>query len=100
MVSRIIYSAYAKQNLREIFDYISNDSKLYASRQILKIKFKIKFLKNNPKIGQIVPEIGIEHIREIIEGNYRIIYMLISEYQIDILTIHHTSRKLNITHFL
>jgi len=33
-------------------------------------------------------------IRELIEGNYRIIYKIVNEYQIDILTIHHSARDL------
>ena len=39
-----------------------------------------------------VPEINKEHIREIIERKYRIIYRIISESKIDILTIRYQSR--------
>jgi len=41
-----------------------------------------------------VTEISRENIRELIEGNYRIIYKIVAEDQIDILTIHHPARDL------
>ena len=41
-----------------------------------------------PQSGRIVPEIGDRSIREIILGNYRIIYRLRSE-AVEILTVHH-----------
>jgi plasmid stabilization system protein ParE len=42
----------------------------------------------------MVAEIGNEIIRELIEGNYRIIYKIVNDSRIDILTIHHSSRDL------
>jgi plasmid stabilization system protein ParE len=49
-------------------------------------------LKTKPESGRIVPELGIIHIREFIEGNYRIVYRLLSNELIEILTIHHLAR--------
>jgi toxin ParE1/3/4 len=100
MVRRIIYSAKSKSDLREIFEFISADSKLFAKRQILLIRMHIRNLKKFPNLGRIVPEMNLEYVREIIEGNYRIIYMLATENQINILTIHHTSKELKIVEFL
>ena len=39
-------------------------------------------------------EIKNENFREIIEGNYRIIYKVISSERIDIITVHHSARDL------
>ena len=53
-----------------------------------------------PAIGRIVPESkavpesGIIYIREILSGNYRIIYQVVSSEQIDIITFHHSSMEL------
>lgn len=79
-------------DLQDIFEYISKDSKIYAKRQVLKIRATAKFLMRQPYIGKIVEEISNSETREIAEGNYRIIYQIISEKRIDILTIHHGSR--------
>jgi len=51
-------------------------------------------LKIHPKLGNIVDEIENTKVREIIEGNYRIIYMNVNEKRIDILLIHHGARDL------
>jgi toxin ParE1/3/4 len=100
MVSRIIYTNTAKKDLQEIYRYISYDSKFYAKLQILKIKQAVQILKTFPNIGREVPDFQISYIREIIEGNFRIIYMVVDLTRIDILTIHHTSKELKILDFL
>ena len=91
---RINWALQAKSDLKSIADYISNDSKRYAKLQVVKIRTKTAILKSHIKIGKIVSEIDNQNIRELIEGNYRIIYKIVSEKQIDILTIHHSSRDL------
>ncbi len=92
---RINWTLQAKCDLKNIADYISNDSVRYAKLQVVKIRTKTTILKSHDKIGKIVPEIDKQNIRELIEGNYRIIYKIVSENQIDILTIHHASRDLS-----
>jgi len=42
-----------------------------------------------------MPELNNESLRELIFRNYRIIYQLISEEQINILTIHHHARLIS-----
>lgn len=78
--------------IREIFDYISKHSKRYAENQVKRIKARTSVLKINPEVGRIVPEIDRVQIREIIEGNYRIVYRVISADLVEILTVHHSSR--------
>ena len=52
----------------------------------------------NPKAGKMVPELQNEYIRQIIRGSYRIIYHVVDEYRIDILTVHRSSRLLSNTY--
>jgi plasmid stabilization system protein ParE len=42
----------------------------------------------------MVPEFDSPNIRELINGHYRIIYRLIDEKHIDIITVHHSARLL------
>jgi plasmid stabilization system protein ParE len=42
----------------------------------------------------VVPEINDESVRELLMGNYRIIYRIISLERIDILTVHHSAKLL------
>jgi addiction module RelE/StbE family toxin len=83
------------KDLSDIFEYISIDSKKYAKRQIVRIKARPKILKTNPKAGRIVPELPESGFRELVEGNYRIIYKILNERRVDILTIHHSARDLS-----
>ena len=91
---RINWTLQAKDDLKNIADYISKDSVIYAKRQVIKIRKRTEILKTQIRSGKIVPEIEDPDIRELIEGNYRIIYKIISKNRIDILTVHHSARDL------
>jgi len=52
-------------------------------------------LVQHPRLGRIVPELEIETIREIILGNYRIIYRLREE-EVQVVTVHHGARLLDV----
>lgn len=91
---RINWTLQARDDLRSIAEYISHDSKKYAKLQVLRIKKRTEILQSQVYAGKIVEEIGEEHIRELIEGNYRIIYKVLSREKVHILTVHHSSRDL------
>jgi addiction module RelE/StbE family toxin len=84
----------AKQDLKEIFDYIALDSKKYAALQIERIYEKTDLLKTQPLIGKEVTELQNPDIRELIEGNYRIVYRIVSKKHLHILMVHHGARDL------
>lgn len=46
-----------------------------------------------PLSGRVVPEINKQEIREVIFGNYRIVYRL-REDEVEILTVHHGAQLL------
>lgn len=91
---RIIWTEQAVNDLKEIYEFIAQDSKLYAKRQIFNIRKKTQILKTSKYIGKVVEELGIPVIREIVEGNYRIIYKINNQSEIAILTIHHSARDI------
>ena len=90
---KLIWTEIALDDLKLIHEYISTDSKRYADRFIEKLINRVDQLYNFPKSGRIVPEFNSESIRELIEGNYRIIYK-ISVTQIAIVRVHHAARQL------
>jgi addiction module RelE/StbE family toxin len=94
-MAKIVWTDLSVFDLKEIFDYISKDSKRYAENQVKRIKEKTSILKTRPKTGRVVPELEIKEIREIIEGNYRIVYRVLNDEVVEILTIHHSSRDFN-----
>lgn len=91
---RLNWTFQAKDDLKAIAEYISRDSKRYAKLQVIRLKNRTRILKTNVRSGKIVPEINQENIRELIEGNYRIIYKIVQDSRLDILTIHHSARDL------
>lgn len=50
-------------------------------------------LEDFPKSGRIVPEFDSDVIRELIEGNYRIVYKINSNH-IGVVRVHHSARIL------
>ncbi len=83
----------AKEDLKEISTFISQDSKKYARHQVDLIRNRTIILKNQPLIGKIVVEYNNPSIRELVQGNYRIIYRVLNEKMIHIILIHHGARR-------
>jgi len=84
----------AIDDLDAIATYIANDSPKYAAIQVQKIRERARQITIFPRSGRIVPELEDESIRELIEGSYRLIYKIVSDDCIDVLTVHHSSRLL------
>jgi toxin ParE1/3/4 len=91
---KITWNPLAIDDLTEIEEYIAQDSINYAIITVEKIHDRITVLKKFPKSGRIVPEFENLTIRELIEGNYRIVYWLKNQKEIIILRIHHAARLL------
>jgi toxin ParE1/3/4 len=92
---RIIWSPLAVDRASEITDYIAQDKPSAAEKWIDTVFSKVEQLKSSPEIGRIVPEINDSQFRELIYGNYRIIYRIETK-QISILTIRHCRQILPI----
>ena len=53
-------------------------------------------LETMPRMGRVVPEFKNATIRELILGNYRVIYRVLEDWPaVEILTIHHNARQLS-----
>jgi len=85
---RIIWAPLAVERAAEIAEYISRDNPTAAKNWIDTVFYKVEQLKSFPESGRIVPEINSKDFRELIYGNYRIIYR-IEKTQLSILTIRH-----------
>jgi len=89
----VIFTDRFLDRIEECTDYIALDNDPTAikwARDIFEICQK---LINQPESGRIVPEFRRPEIREIIHGNYRLVYELKTN-QIDVLTIWHTRQML------
>lgn len=96
---KIIWSPLAIDRALEIAEYIAQDKPDAAEKWINTVFSKVEQLKSSPEIGGIVPEIRNDQFRELIYGNYRIVYRIEKE-QISILTIRHGKQILPINEIL
>lgn len=92
---KIVWSLLSVERASEIVDYISQDKPLAAENWIDAVFTKVDQVKANPEIARIVPEINERQFRELIYGNYRIIYHIGTK-QISVLTIRHGKQILPI----
>ena len=92
---KIIWSPLAIDRASEIAEYIAIDKPSAADKWINTVFSKVKQLESSPEIGRVVPEIGNDQFRELIYGNYRIIYR-VEKKQVSILTIRHGKQILPI----
>ncbi len=90
-MTEINWSKSAIADLKNIQDYIKLDSIKHSILIIDKIFKRTEQLLKFPLSGRRVPEFFELNIREIIEGRYRIFYMIKDE-KIIILRIHHSSK--------
>lgn len=74
----VIWTETAKNDLKNIFNYIAYDSRFYAKKVTNDIVEKTEYLLINPYIGTIVQEFRNKAIRHIISYDYRIIYEIIN----------------------
>ena len=95
MVKKIKWSPKAADTFEDICAFIGKDSEFFASMFAKKIISIVKNLPLFPESGRIVPEYQDPNIREKIFQNYRIVYR-IKEHFIEIVTISHAAKQLNI----
>jgi plasmid stabilization system protein ParE len=90
---RIFWSPLAVDRASEIAGYIAQDNPVAAESWIDAVFKKVEGLKAFPESGRIVPETDNKAIRELIYGNYRIIYR-VEEKRISVLTVRHGKQML------
>ena len=81
---RVRWSGRSLRNLQSIRDFISKNNPVNAEKFIIDMFDSVESrLKHFPKSGRVIPEKGDRKFREIIHGNYRIMYKI----EIEMLTI-------------
>jgi addiction module RelE/StbE family toxin len=91
----VVWTESAIQDLNDIAEYIAKDSARYAELTTDALFYATDILETYPNSGTKVPELNDESIRQLIRGNYRIVYKIISNQRIDILTVHNCARLIS-----
>ncbi len=90
---RVVWTNEAVRKLDEIERFIAQDNPERASSFIDVLLEKGDFIGVYPDIGRVVPELSYSEIREILVGNYRIVYRRTSLH-VEILTVFDGHRLL------
>jgi len=90
---KVFWTETAEGHLEGIYAYIAQDSEKYALLTVDRLTSRSKQIGAFPLSGRRVPEYDTDEIREIIEGQYRIIYRIKSD-QIDVLAVIHGARDI------
>ncbi len=96
---KLTWSPLAIERVSEIAEYIAQDNPLAAEKWLDKIFLLVERLADFPDSGRVVPEVNNKMFREIISGNYRIIYKH-EESEIFILTVRHSKQILPVKEIL
>lgn len=80
----------AVQDLESIRDFIERDSPRYGRTVVERLVEATSRIEVFPQSGRMVPEVGREDIREIIVGDYRIVYRLTDDVAM-LITVYRSS---------
>jgi len=90
-VIQLRWTEQAVDDLREIRKYIERDSPRYGRLVAERLYEATQRLETFPRSSRVVPEFNLEHLREIIVGEYRIVYRVESD-AVVFLTVFRSSR--------
>ena len=94
-MAEVIWSAPAVEDLRQIHQFISKDSKQYAAILVRSVRSAAERLEKFPESGRLVPELPGSRYREVIVSPYRINYRYAEEKErVWVLAVIHGSRLL------
>jgi addiction module RelE/StbE family toxin len=85
-MAKVIWTESALSDLEDIGDHISKESVRYAELTVATLFETPDILETNPLAGTMVTELQNEAIRQLIRGSFRIIYHVVDDDLIEILT--------------
>lgn len=90
---RVRWTRTATGHLGSIYEYIGRDSARYAQRMVDRITLRSRQIARFPQSGQIVQEYQDPDIREVVEGQFRVIYEIAAT-EIHVLAVIHGTQLL------
>lgn len=88
-MGEINWTEEAERWLKDIHEYIAQDSPESAVRVVKAIYEKTQLLGRFPEIGHRYDRIPYRHVRILLYGHYRIAYLIKPDGNIDILGVFH-----------
>ncbi len=75
-MAEVRWTLAALDDLFRIGDHIAKDSPRYASRHVEKLRSSTDILENFPGGSRMIPELEDPALRELIVGQYRLLFLL------------------------
>ncbi|MEK6700542.1 MAG: type II toxin-antitoxin system RelE/ParE family toxin [Nitrospirota bacterium] len=95
-MAQVSWTEQALDDVAATCEFIARDSFRYAQLFADRVFTAAGRLEISPRLGRVVPEFGRDDIREILLGNYRIVYRVFP-HKVEILTVYHGARLLDLT---
>jgi toxin ParE1/3/4 len=89
---RVVWAPLALERAAEIARYIAADPPAAAARWIDRLVQVVTTLGAQPRRGRRVPELDRDDLREVLHGQYRVIYRVDAR-RVVILTVRHGRRQ-------
>jgi len=94
-MAEIIWAPRALDDLEALIEYISRNAPVTARRFAQKVVSRVEILVDHPHLGGLLPEDDSNTYRELIQGNYRLIYRIEGQ-RVLIVAVHHGTRLLHV----
>ena len=91
---KIVWTRQAQEDLRAIRTFIARDSPITAISFVQRLRSATDRLRKFPESGQVIAELANLNVREVIYGNYRIMYRF-REDVVEVLTVFHGAQLLD-----
>ncbi|MBO0936068.1 type II toxin-antitoxin system RelE/ParE family toxin [Fibrella sp. HMF5335] len=92
-MAQVIWTARAANEITEVAEFIGDFSVSYAKQFVSRAYERTGQLASFPEMGRMIPEINKSQYRELLEGNYRIMYELLDTDLVLIQRVIHQSRN-------
>lgn len=94
-MKRVLWTRQAVEDVEAIKAYVARDSERYAVLLTERLVAAIERVGLFPESGRVVPEVGDAGLREVVYGNYRIVYRVLPE-AVEVVTVYHGARLLRL----
>ena len=88
---KIVWTEPARQNLRQIFEYIAEENPRAARALLATIRKRSTVLADNPQLGRLGRVEGTHEL--VLAGTHYILPYRLKDQQIQILAVFHAARK-------
>ena len=92
-MAEVRWSPGALGDLDAIGAYFERTSRQYARSIVARLYAAPEVLTDHPNLGRVVPEVEVDHIRELVREGYRIVYVVTDDL-IEVLAVLHGRQDL------